>query len=71
MEYLSVFSPNAGKCRPEKLRIRTLFTHCRIMTWTFYCAVREMFFQLICGSEMLPEPPQISKMDSIAIILEN
>ena len=26
-EYLYVFSPNAGKCRPEKLRIRTLFTH--------------------------------------------
>ena len=25
-EYLSVFSPNAGKCRPEQLRIRTLFT---------------------------------------------
>ena len=25
-EYLSVFGPNAGKYRPEKLRIRTLFT---------------------------------------------
>ena len=25
-EYLSVFSPNAGKYRPEKLRICTLFT---------------------------------------------
>ena len=24
--YLSVFSPNAGKNEPEKLRIRTLFT---------------------------------------------
>ena len=23
-EYLSVFSPNAGTCRPEKLRIQTL-----------------------------------------------
>ena len=29
-EYLYVFSPNAGKCRPEKLRIRTLFTPCLI-----------------------------------------
>ena len=27
-KYLSVFTPNAGKCRPEKLRIRTLFTQC-------------------------------------------
>ena len=27
-EYLSVFSPNAGKYGPEKLRIRTLFTQC-------------------------------------------
>ena len=24
--YLSVFSPNAGKCRPEKLRIRILYS---------------------------------------------
>ena len=23
--YLSVFSPNVGKCRPEKIRKRTLF----------------------------------------------
>ena len=27
-EYLSVFSPNAGKYGPEKLRIRILFTQC-------------------------------------------
>ena len=27
--YLSVFSPNTGKYRPEKLRIRTLFTQCQ------------------------------------------
>ena len=27
-EYLCVFSPNAGKCGPEKLRRWTLFTHC-------------------------------------------
>ena len=26
-EYLSIFSLNAGKCRPEKLRIRTFFRH--------------------------------------------
>ena len=25
-KYLSVFSPNTGKCGPEYLRIRTLFT---------------------------------------------
>ena len=25
----SLFSPNAGKYRPEKLRIRTLFTQCK------------------------------------------
>ena len=30
MEYLSVYSPNAGKCGPEKLRIRTIFTQ-----WVF------------------------------------
>ena len=26
--YLSVFSPNVGKYRPEKLRMRTLFKQC-------------------------------------------
>ena len=26
--YLSIFSPNAGKYGPEKLRLRTLFTQC-------------------------------------------
>ena len=28
-EYFSVFSPNVGKCGPELLRIRTLFTQCK------------------------------------------
>ena len=27
-DYLSVFSPNAGKYEPEKLRIRTMFLKC-------------------------------------------
>ena len=33
-----VFSQNAGKYRPEKLRIRTLFTHCImiLLLLTFY-----------------------------------
>ena len=30
-EYFFVFSPNKGKYRPENLRIRTLFTHERII----------------------------------------
>ena len=30
-EYISLFSPNSGKDRPEKLRIRTIFTQCRIL----------------------------------------
>ena len=31
--YLSVFSPNAGKYRPEKLRIRILFTKCFLFAY--------------------------------------
>ena len=31
--YLSVFSPNARKYRPEKLHIRTLFTQCVFNDW--------------------------------------
>ena len=27
-EYLSIFRPNAGKYKPEKLQIRALFTQC-------------------------------------------
>ena len=32
---LSIFSPNAGKYRPENLRIRTLFNQCRIFFTSF------------------------------------
>ena len=28
--HFPVFRPNAGKCGPEKLRIRTLFTQCKV-----------------------------------------
>ena len=35
-EYLSVFSPNAGKYGKEKLRIRTLFTQCSSLLLPFY-----------------------------------
>ena len=31
--YLSVFSPNAGKCGPEWLRIRELFTQGWLLSW--------------------------------------
>ena len=29
--YLSAFRPNAGKYRPEKLQMRTLFMHCSVL----------------------------------------
>ena len=35
-EYLSVFSPNAEKCGPEKLQIRTLFTQCQSISDQFF-----------------------------------
>ena len=38
-EYLSVFSPNAGKCGPEKLRIGTLFT-----LWVWLWIFTNFFF---------------------------
>ena len=31
MQYLSVSSPNMGKCGPEKLRIWTLFSQCEFV----------------------------------------
>ena len=31
--YLSVFSPNEGKCGPEQLRIQTLFTQCKVFCY--------------------------------------
>ena len=46
--FWSVFSPNAGKYGPEKLRIRTLFTHCTKLLfrdgqklWDLYIKSRE------------------------------
>ena len=35
-EYLSIFSPNAGKCGPEKLLMRALFTHCLFLLKTLF-----------------------------------
>ena len=40
LEYLSVFSPNAGKCGPEKLQIWTLFTEWNIWQFSKYPHVR-------------------------------
>ena len=48
--FWSVFSPNARKYGPEKLRIRTLFTHCaalslfNICQWYFLMVVFTMTF---------------------------
>ena len=46
MKYLSVFSPNAEKYGPEKLRIRTLFTQC----WK--CQKTKCFLTFPRGIEM-------------------
>ena len=40
-EYLSVFSPNAGKYGPEKLLIRTLFTQCQTRRSHQRCSVKK------------------------------
>ena len=37
MEYVSVFGPNMGKCRSEKLQIRRLFTKC--MSYRMYLII--------------------------------
>ena len=36
-DYFSVFSANAGKYRTEKLRIRTLFTQCKVLVFSNLC----------------------------------
>ena len=38
-EYLSVFGPNAGKYRPRKLRIWTLFTQCLSKSRKFFTEI--------------------------------
>ena len=62
MEYLSIFSLNAGKCEPEKLRIQTLFTQCELSALAHLLTLSvpipdehkklsEIFiFTLLCGS---------------------
>ena len=41
-EYLSVFCPNAGKYRPEKLRRWTLFTQC----WSVFSRIRTEYGEI-------------------------
>ena len=43
-EYLSAFSPNAGKCGPEKLQIPTLFTQCLLLTKIFNLSNRKVSY---------------------------
>ena len=43
-EQISVLSPNAGKYRPEKLRIRKLFTQCWCLTLLQVTLVHKMIF---------------------------
>ena len=40
-ENISIFSPKTGKCRPEKSRIRSVFTH---------CLLRQILYSLNLGS---------------------
>ena len=51
-EYLSVFSPNAGKYGPEKLRIGTLFTQC-ITHSSDSLPVRSYMYGVFCLRERL------------------
>ena len=44
-EYLSVFSPNAGKYGSEKLRIRTLFTQCIAFVFTLWNIFSSMVYK--------------------------
>ena len=46
---LSVFSPNAGKCGREKLRIRTIFTQCT-KTTCITCKINQLVQQKSCVS---------------------
>ena len=47
----SLFSPNAGKCRPEKLQIRTLFTQCQEDGYLGSCqtSITEIFAKIVKG----------------------
>ena len=42
--YLSVFSPNVGKYKPEKLRKRTLFTQCKFNSFSVLINRYTLFF---------------------------
>ena len=53
--YLSVFSPKAGKYRPEKFRRRTLFAQCNVSVKTLLGPKKPwiiFFFFIICTNYM-------------------
>ena len=43
--YFSVFSPNAGKCGPEKQRIQTLFTQRKVPVILWLCGDEKQCLQ--------------------------
>ena len=71
--YLSVFSPNARKCGPEKLRIRTLFMKCKVpgfMKWFYNLSP---FFNIECKSNKSQKAGSLNKVQltDISDIHEN
>ena len=60
--YLSVFSVTAGKCGPEKLRIRTLFTQ-----WIrFRSSLQEVFYQKsVLKNRLRPTRSALLKLSAI------
>ena len=55
-EYLSVFSPNAGKYRPEQFQIRTLFTQWKYYVKDFFSKKDQVYSLLQIWSYLLKKP---------------
>ena len=54
--FISVFSPNAGKCGPEKFRIRTLFTK---------LLFESSYYRLVCNTCFNPLSANLTKWSNI------
>ena len=71
-EYLSVVSPNAEKCRSEKLRIRTLFTQCRNSrtakeAYVGPCQTSMFFEKVVFSRQLFPHKSSIRKRVNILL----
>ena len=65
-EYLSIFTPNAGKYRPKKLRVGTLFTQWRASIYICFSRKDQISHGFLCRQK---DKQQLTKFRTASLLI--